>query len=183
MLSEFKQNLEKTVTDLKAEIAAIRSGRASPSLVENLLVETYGGQTKLKLMELATISTQGVSSLLIFPFDPAIISDIEKAILASPLGLTPRVEGKAIHLNIPPLSEEQRKRLTKIISQKVEAARERVRSIRDQARKKIKLALANKEISEDQKFRLEKEIDKITQEINQKIEQIKEKKEKEVMEI
>lgn len=180
---EFKQNLEKTVESLKIEIAGVRCGRASPSLVENLIVETYSNEAKLKLLELSTITTEGPSGLLISPFDPATVKDIEKAILSSPLNLTPRVDGKNIHIAIPPLSEEQRRQLLKIISQKIEAAREQVRTIRDEARKKIKMAFENKEISEDQKFRTEKEIDKITQDANQQIEQMREKKEKEVMEI
>jgi len=183
MLPEFKQNLEKTIDALKTEIASIRTGQASPSLIENLKVETYGGQAKLKLLELSTITNEGPTGLLISPFDPSIIKDIEKAILSSPLNLTPRVDGKNIHIAIPPLSEEQRRQLLKIISQKIEAARKQVRTIRDETRKKIKIAFEKKEISEDQKFRTEKEIDETTQQYNQQIDQIREKKEKEVMEI
>lgn len=181
LLSELNDNLAKTIRYTREGIATIRTGKASPSLVEGLMVKTYDGQAKLKLMELSMIITEGPTSLLISPFDPATIKDIEKAILSSPLNLTPRVDGRNIHITIPPLSEEQRKQLLKIISQKIEDAREQVRTIRDEARKKIKMAFENKEISEDQKFRTEKEIDKITQESNQQIEQMREKKEKEVM--
>lgn len=183
LLSEFKQNLEKIIEALRIEITNIRTGRASSSLIENLLVETYGGQAKLKLSELSTITNEGPTGLLISPFDPSTIKDIEKAILSSPLNLTPRVDGKNIHITIPHLSEEQRKQLLKIISQKIEAIRKQVRTVRDEFRKKIKMALENKEISEDQRFRTEKQIDEITQQYNQQIEQMRGKKEKEVMEI
>ncbi len=183
LLSELKEKLEKTVRLTREGIAVIRTGKASSSLIEGLMVKAYDGQTKLKLMELSTITSEGPSGLLISPFDPTIIPDIEKAILSSPLNLTPRTDGKNIHITIPPLSEEQRRQLLKIISQKIEDTREQIRTIRDETRKKIKMALENKEISEDQKFRIEKEIDKTSQEFNQQIEQMKKKKEKELMEI
>lgn len=181
LFEEFKKNLEKEVAYLKQEIILIRTGKASPALIENILVETYAGAAKLKLKELATITAEDSLTLLIVPFDPSTISDIEKAILKSSLHLTPKVEGKNIYIKFPLLSEEQRKNLLKLVSQKAELSRERIRIQRDEARKKIKNFFENKQISEDEKFRMEKEIDKITQEFNNQISEIKEKKEKEIM--
>lgn len=183
LFSQFKKQTEEIIKHLREEIALVRTGKASPSLVENLMVETYQGQAKLTLRELATITTEGPFGLLISPFDSTIIKDIEKAILKSPLNLTPVVDGKNIHLKIPPLSEEQRKNLLKLVSQKIEESRERIRSIRDEIRKKIKKSFENKEITEDEKYRIEKELDHLTQHQNQQINQIKDKKEKELMEI
>lgn len=183
LISEFKQKAEKAIELTKQEIATIRTGKASPALVENFIVNTYQGTTKLKLKQLATISTQGPFDLVISPFDPSVIKDIEKALLKSNLNLTPIIEEKNIRLKIPPLSLEQRKNFLKIIAQKIEQGREKIRLARDEIRKKIKTSSENKELSEEERFRMEKEIDKITQEINNRIEEIKNKKEKELMEI
>src|SRR3990167_2396797 len=119
-ISEFKSKLENEIEKTRNELVVMKSGRANPAMVEGLMVEAYGGSTKLKLMEMATIMTEGASGLLISPFDPSAVSDLEKAILTSPLHLTPRVDGKNIHIKIPPLSEEQRRELLRTVSQKIE---------------------------------------------------------------
>ena len=107
-LQDFKQQLSLTATALTEDLKTIRTGRANPIIVEQLVVDAYGGSTKLKLMELATITTEGPAALVIVPFDPSTVPDIEKAILKSPLGLSPQVQGTRIIIRIPPLSEEQR---------------------------------------------------------------------------
>lgn len=180
-LSEFKKSLEHDVEKTRSELLVLKTGKASPALVENLFIETYGGSAKLRLMELATIATEGVSALLISPFDPSTIADIERAILASPLNLTPRVDGKDIHIKIPALTEEQRLKLLKTVSQKIEEAKVMMRTKRDDIRKKIRHAFDAKELSEDQKFRFEKEIDQITHEYTTLLDDVKAKKEKEMM--
>ncbi|HLL60721.1 MAG TPA: ribosome-recycling factor [Candidatus Nitrosocosmicus sp.] len=182
-LSDFKNKLQKSVDFVRSDLQALRTGKTSPGLVENIVAETYGGSTKLSLRELATITTEGPGGLLVAPFDISTIQDIERAIRTSPLGLQPIVEGKNIHLKVPPLNEEQRKQILKIVSQKIEEGKEKLRAGRDEIRKKVKQALEGKEISEDQRFRVEKEIDKITQESNSHLEELKVKKEKEIMEI
>jgi len=183
LLEDFQQNIIKTILSLKEDLKLIRTGRASPALVEDLLVEAYGGQTKLKLVELATITTDGSTGLLIAPFDPSVISDVEKAILKSSLGLSPNVQGSKIIIKIPPLSQEQREKVIKLIGQKVEDKKNIVRSHRDDIRRKIKLQLEQKSISEDDKFRTEKEVDDIAHENIEELQKIKEAKEKEIMEI
>lgn len=182
-LTDFKSKLTNLIEYVRNDLQMLRTGKTSPALVDNIIVETYGGTTKLSLKELATTTTDGPASLIIAPFDPSIIQDIEKAILTSPLHLQPQVEGKNIRLRIPPINEEQRKQIIKIVSQKIEEGKEKVRAARDEIRKKVKSSLETKDISEDVRFRIEKDIDKITQDFNLQLETVKEKKEKEVMEV
>jgi len=182
-LGDFKQKLTKCVDFTREDLQSLRTGKSSPSLVENMMVETYGGTTKLKLQELATTSSEGPSGLLINPFDPSTITDIEKAILNSPLHLTPLVDGKMIHLKIPPITEEQRKQILKIVGQKIEEGKAKLRMSRDEIRRKTKQYFEDKALSEDQKYRIEKEIDKVTQEYSLQLETIRDKKEKELMNI
>lgn len=181
IISTFSQQANKTIDFLKEDLKSIRTGRASPSLVENLSVETYNGQTKLRLLELATIMTDGPSSLSIIPFDPSILQDIEKAILKSPLGLTPAVQGSKIIIRIPSLNSEQREKYIKIVGEKVEEKKVTIRNQRDNARKIIKTSFEKKEMGEDEKYRLEKEIDSQTTKFMEEIEIIKESKTKEIM--
>ncbi len=181
IINDFSQSAQKVINNLKEELKSIRTGRASPSLIENLVVETYGGQAKLRLLELASIATEGVSALSVSPFDPSTLADIERAILKSPLGLSPIVQGNRIIIKIPSLSQEQREKLTKLIGSKVEEKKVIIRNQRDDARKKIKLKLEAKEITEDNKFRLEKEIDNKTQNFMEEIQALKANKEKEIM--
>src|SRR3989344_8553644 len=183
ILEQFKKSAEKALLYLKEDLKSIRTGKSSPALLENLIIETYGGQSKLKLMELATIMTEGPTALSVTPFDPSTLSDIEKAILKSSLGISPSVQGTRIIAKIPPLSQEQREKFVKLINQKAEERKNILRSYRDEARKKIKQQSESKEISEDAKFRLEKEIDTETQTQMEQLQKIREAKEKEIMEI
>ncbi len=183
LLFDFKQNAQKTFQLLQEDIKVIRTGRATPALIEDMIVDTYGGQTSLKLMELATITTEGPSALVIVPFDVSILQDIEKAILKSSMGLSPQVQGSRIVVKIPPLSQEQREKLLKFVNQKVEEKRVIIRNHRDETRRKIRQQLEKKEIAEDEKFRLEKEIDNLTQKFMEQIQEVKEVKEKEIMQV
>lgn len=183
IISTFNQQSSKTISSLKEDLKSIRTGRASPSLVENLAVETYGGQTKLRLLELATIITEGASSLSISPFDPSVIQDIEKAILKSPLGLTPATQGTKIIIRIPSLNTEQREKYIKVVREKVEEKKITIRNHRDDSRRIIKNSFEKKEMSEDEKYRLEKEIDTQSTKFMEEINVIKENKEKEIMEV
>lgn len=174
--SNFIEGLNNALLRLKRELTTIRTGKASPTILENITVETYGQQIKLRISELATINTEGPTTLIINPFDPGTIPDIEKAILKSPLNLNPRVEGKMIYLYLPPLSEEQRKNYQKLVSQKTEETRETIRNLRDDLRRKIKKMFESKEITEDQRFLLEKEVDEKVKFYNLEVEKIKENK-------
>ncbi len=182
-LTEFKTQLQTSISSLKEDLKSIRTGRANPAIVETLVVEAYGGSTKLKMMELATITTEGPSAIVIMPFDPSTSSDIEKAILKSPLSLSPQVQGTKIIIRIPPLSEEQREKYVKLIGQKVEDKKGVIRNHRDEVRKKIKLAFDEKTLTEDDKYRLEKEVDTITQKANADLLEIREAKEQEIRQV
>lgn len=183
IIEQFKQSAEKVINFLKEDLKSIRTGKANPALIENLIIEAYGGQSKLKLLELSTISVEGATALAIAPYDPATIVDIEKAILKSPLGISPAVQGNRIIAKIPSLSEEQREKFVKVVSQKIEEKKNQMRASRDDARRKIKTSFESKEISEDEKFRLEKEIDTTSKTYMDNLLAIKESKEKEIREI
>lgn len=183
IVSTFNQQAAKTVLSLKEDLKSIRTGRASPSLVENLSVETYGGQSKMRLLELATIVTEGSSSISISPYDPSVIQDIEKAILKSPLGLTPSSQGTKIIIRIPSLNTEQREKYIKVVKEKIEEKKVTIRNHRDDSRRIIKNAFEKKEMSEDEKYRLEKEIDLQSTKVMEGINKIKESKENEIREV
>ena len=180
---DFSKLIDKTISALQEDFKSIRTGRATPALIESLQVETYQGQSKLKLLELATITTEGPSALVIVPFDSSTMQDIEKAILKSTLGLSPQTQANRILVKIPSLSQEQREKMIKLIREMAEEKRESIRNHRDEARKKIKNELEKKILTEDQKFRLEKEIEVSSQSSMDKIQRIKDAKEKDILEI
>lgn len=178
-MQDFKVKLEKIVERLKGEVASLRTGRATPALVEDLEVDYYGSKTLLKAM--ASISSPEPRSLVIQPWDKNAIQPIEKAIQASSLGLNPVTDRDAIRLNIPPLTEERRKELTKFLGKHLEDARIHVRREREEVLKEIDRKEKAKEISEDERFRQKNDIQKIVDEINKKIEDMGTVKEKEIM--
>ncbi|HLD27184.1 MAG TPA: ribosome-recycling factor [Patescibacteria group bacterium] len=179
--ADFKKKGSLIIEYIKNEIVHIRSGKVSPSFVEKIIVNTYEGTTQIPLFQLATISADGPLGLVISPFDYNTVKDIEKALLTSPLHLNPRVEDKTIRLRLPPLSEEQRTQLLKVVSQKIEEGKMKLRIARDEIRKKVKEAFEKKECVEDQKFRFEKEIDSITRECIVQCDEMADKKRLEIM--
>lgn len=180
---QFKQAAQKTILALKEDLKSIRTGRATPALVENLQILAYNGTTTLKLKEMASISTEGPQTLVIVPYDISTVGDIEKGILASAVGLTPASQGTKILVKIPPLSQEQREKFIKICGQMVEEKRVSVRGQRDENRRKIKAQFELKTITEDDKFRLEKEIDTASTGVMDEIEVVRESKEREIREV
>lgn len=179
-LPEFRASLEDVLTYTRDNLGSIRTGRASPALVENISVTTYGGQATLKVIELATLTTGGPQEILISPFDQSTIQDIEKAIRSSSLGFIVSVSGTQIRAKTPPLSQEQREKYAKLVTQFAEESRETLRHERDEIRKKVKLSYEAKEISEDEKRRVETDIDKVSKEYTDKIEEFKKRKEQEI---
>lgn len=176
---DFKQNLEKTVEALKTELARLRTGRATSALVEDLMVDYYGTKTPLKA--LAAISSPEPRSLIVQPWDKNSVQAIEKAIQSSSLGLHPATDREAIRLTIPPLTEERRKELAKLLGRHLEDARIAVRRAREEEIKEIDRKEKAKEISEDEKFRQKSDVQKIVDECNKKIEVTGKAKEKEIM--
>lgn len=135
-IDEFTKASQPTINHLKEDLKTIRTGRANPSVLEDLQVETYGGQSKFRMLELATITTEGPMQLVIAPYDPITAPDIERAILSSPMGLSPVTQGGRIIVRIPPLSQEQRQKLIKIVNQKIEEKKNTIRTHRDDVRKR-----------------------------------------------
>jgi len=179
--AEAKTRMKGAVQALEEDLAAIRTGRASPALVEKLQVEYYGVPTPL--IQLASIGVPEPRSLLIRPFDPSNLKAIEKAILASDLGLTPNNDGKGIRLNLPPLTEERRRELVKIVRNRIEEARVSIRNVRRDSIKDLREFENEKMISEDDLKRGEDELQKITDNFIKEINELGERKEVEVMEV
>lgn len=180
-MKEAEDKLKLSIQALEEELAVIRTGRASPALVEKLLVEYYG--TPTPLMQLASISVPEPRQLLIKPFDSSSLKDIERAIQTSELGLTPNNDGKTIRLSLPILTEERRKDLVKNVQTRVEEARVSVRNTRRDSIKDIRDFESEKMISEDDLKRGEEEAQKLTDTYIEKINEISDNKEKEIMEV
>jgi ribosome recycling factor len=181
ILKDAEARMKKSADALRQQLSSIRTGRASPALVENLSVEAYGDI--LPLNQLATISTPDPRMIIIQPFDASMIRAIEKAIQISELGLNPNNDGKMVRLNLPQLNEERRKELVKQVRQRVEESKVALRNIRREALDDIKQLEAEKMISEDEQRRggekLQETVDKATREL----EHIGAHKEAEVLEI
>jgi ribosome recycling factor len=180
ILNEAKDRMEKTLKNLKTEFSRIRTGKASPAILETVKVDYYGIPTPL--IQIAGISAPEPRLLVIQPWDRNVIGEIEKAILKSGLGLTPKVEGNVIKIPIPPLSEERRRELVKLVKKLAEDSKVAIRNIRRDTNEKLKAKKDNKEISEDDFMRYQKKVQEITDDYIKKIEEILEKKEKEIEE-
>lgn len=180
-IDSHQKEFDKIIDFLEKEIIALRGSRASSSLVENITADIYG--TKMALRETARIFVEGHKSIVIEPWDKNNLKPIEKAIRESSLGLNPVVDEQLVRLAFPPLTEEKRKEIVKILHQKAEQARIALRGVRDGIREIIFTQEKNKEISEDDKFRFFKELDEKIGKHNEKAKEMVEKKEKEIMSI
>ena len=181
ILKEAETRMHAAIQNLDDDLAGIRTGRAAPALVEKLPVDYYGAPTPL--MQLASISVPEPRSLLIKPFDPASLKNIERAILVSDLGLTPNNDGKQIRLNLPALTEERRRDLAKVVHNRLEECRIAVRNIRRDLHKDMRDFEKEKLISEDDLKRGEEELQKITDRNIEEINKHGQHKEQEIMEV
>lgn len=178
-MTDLRPKLEKVLTDLKAEIAPLRTGRATPVLVEDLEIEAYGSRQPLKA--LAAISVPEARQILIQPWDKSLLPAIEKAIQSSPLGINPIADKDTIRLALPTLTEERKRDLVKLLKEKLEASRIQVRRARDEIMKAVEAEEKAKAISEDEEFRKKQEVEKTVGETNKKIEETGQGKEREIM--
>lgn len=178
---EADSRMRGAVQALEEDLASIRTGRATPALVEKLPVEYYGNPTPL--IQLASIGVPEPRTLLIRPFDPSTLNNIERAIMASDLGLTPNNDGKTIRLNLPQLTEERRRELVRVVNNRVEEARVAVRNVRRDLIKDLREFENEKMISEDERMRGEDELQKITDKFIDEINAVGERKEKEILEV
>lgn len=180
-LKLFEEKMQKSISVLEADLATLRAGRANPAVLNKITVEYYGAVTPLP--QIGNISVPDPRTILIQPWDGSILGEVEKAILKSDLGLTPTNDGKAIRLSFPPLTEERRKEIAKVIRTKCEDSKVAIRSIRRDAMDSFKKAQKNAEITEDDLKGIEKDIQKLTDNFIKDIDTIMTNKEKEIMEL
>ncbi len=181
LLKDAEHRMLGAIKNLTDDLGAIRTGRANPALVERLQVNYYDSPTPL--LQLASISIPEPRSIMIKPFDAAILKDIEKAILASDLGLTPNSDGKVIHLNLPPLTEERRRDLVKLVHTRLEDARVAIRNIRRDSHNDMRDFEKEKLISEDDLKSGEEDLQKLTDHLIEDVGEVGRKKESEIMEV
>lgn len=180
-LQTAKEKMEKALAAFKNDLSKLRTGRASVSILDIIKVDYYGTLTPLN--QISSVSAPDPKQIVIQPWDIKAIQVIEKAILASEIGLTPVNDGKIIRISIPPLTEERRKELTRVIGKMSEEARVAIRNIRRSSNDELKKIEKEKQISEDDSKTLQKKVQAITDEYIKKIDELTQKKDKEIMEI
>jgi len=178
---DISSKIAKTLQVLKGHLSQLRVSRATPSWLEEVEVAVYG--TKMKLVEVASITSPDPQLLSVQPWDSSIIDDVVKAIESSGLGLNPSKEGVVVKVPVPVLSEERRRELVKVVGQRIEEARVAVRQIRQEAMRGLGKLEETKEISEDEKFREKKEIELQIRRANEEIEEIGQHKKEEILAI
>ncbi len=179
LINQRKSDFERAFDFYKNDIASIRTGRATPSLVENIEVDYY--DQKLRVKELASISAPEPRTLVIQPWDKNATEPIASAVRKGELGLNPVIDGQIIHLNIPPLTEERRKEFIKVLKQKTEQTRMKIRHVREDLWNKIQHLERGHEIREDEKFRAKDDLQKLVDDYNKKLEELEKKKESELL--
>lgn len=180
ILSELRQKMNKAVDALKKDFRKIRTGRASTALLDGIKVDCY--DTQMPIDQVATISAPESRLLTIQPWDQTLMGNVEKSILKSELGLTPMNDGKIIRISIPPLTEERRKELAKLARKMAEDNKISIRNLRREANDMFKELKAEKEISEDELYRSQDDVQKITDEFIKKVDKTTVQKEQEIIE-
>jgi ribosome recycling factor len=181
LLAAFKPDFQKAIDHLKTELSSIRTGRASAAVIENITVNAYGGAMQVK--GVASIGVPDAKTITVDPWDKSLIKEIEKGIRDAGTGLNPVNEGTILRITVPQLSEENRRALTKVVGEKIEEARERIRAAREECKETIIGAERAKEIAEDERYKLTDELEKMVGRMNDEIKKIGEEKEKEIMTI
>jgi ribosome recycling factor len=180
ILLDVEDRMDKAIQHLKQSLGGIRTGRANPGLVDSLKVEVYGSQTPMK--QLASVGAPEPQQIVIRPYDPGTIKDIEKAIIASGLGLAPQNDGRVIRLNIPPLTTETRKKLVSRIKELTEEAKVSIRNVRRDGNKAADQAEKDGELTEDDRDKLKDDIQELTKKYEGVAADMAKKREDEVME-
>ena len=179
-LFDAEERMEKAVSVFRDELRGLRTGRATPALVENIRVEYYGSPTPLK--QLANISTPDPQQILIRVFDQTALKDVEKALRSSDLGMSPNNDGKNIRLNVPPMSGEQRQKMVTRIKKSAEEAKVAIRNIRRDANKHLDVAEKNKEATEDERDKGKEDVQSLTKRFEDRAQEMCDKKSTEIME-
>jgi ribosome recycling factor len=181
MFTQFEAAVAKIQAHFKEDLSSIRTGRANPELLNDVLVLAYG--TKTPLSQVASVTVSGARSLVVEPWDPKLLQDIEKALLSSTIGVTPVVESKQIRINLPEMTEERRLEFKKIVSEKLEQARVAIRKIREDTKKSIESRTKAGELTKDDREDSIKELNEKTKAESRALEDFGNKKEKEIMEL
>jgi ribosome recycling factor len=180
IVKDSQERMDKAVAVLAVNLSGIRTGRANTGLVESVRVEAYGSQAPLK--QLASISTPEPQQIMVRPYDPTIIKDIEKAIAAGELGLNPQNDGRIIRINVPQLSTEVRRKMVACVKDLAEETKVSIRNIRRDANKSADSAEKDKALSEDERTRLKEEIQELTKKYEQKVIDLAKARESEILE-
>ncbi len=180
-INDSESRMKSSIKSLEEDLSGIRTGRATPALVDKLTVDYYGVITPFS--QVSTITIPEPRSILIRPFDPSLINAMTKSIQASELGLNPSSDGKQIRLMLPPLTEERRKDLMKLVNNRLEECRIAIRNIRRDGKDEIKEAEKAKLISEDDEKKADERLQKVTDEYIVKVDEVGKRKEKEIMEV
>ncbi|MBI1869387.1 ribosome recycling factor [Candidatus Gottesmanbacteria bacterium] len=181
-MATVRDKMQRAVFALQTDLGTIRTGRATPSLVDHIIISAYDGTAKMKLAELATVNASDARTLIISPFDTTQLASIEKGILEANIGLTPVVDASVIRLMVPTLTSERRQEYLKLAKAKIEGGRVMTRQIRHDVMAEIKRAFEHDQINEDEKKHLEKQLQTITDEVINAIDVIAAKKEQELLE-
>ncbi|MFH0793966.1 MAG: ribosome recycling factor [bacterium] len=176
-----REKMVKAIETLEHNFQTVRTGRASLHILDNVMVNAYGVETPIR--QVATLSVPDARTMLIQPWDRGVMASVEKAILAANLGLTPNNDGKVIRLSVPPLTEERRKELVKVVKHMAEEERVAVRNVRRHTNEEIKKTEKQHEISEDNRHKMLKKVQELTDEYIKKIDELLQKKEAEIMEV
>lgn len=181
VINDAEQRMSKSIDSLRGELAKVRTGRAHPSLLDHVVVAYYGVDTPLS--QVASVSVQDSRTLSISPYEKTMVQAVEKAIMNSNLGLNPNTAGEIIRIPLPPLTEERRRDLTRVVKSEAENSRVALRNIRRDANSMLKDLVKEKEISEDDEHRGSERVQKLTDAKVAEVDQLLEAKEKELMEI
>lgn len=178
-----RSRMNQVVSTVQSDLGSLRTGKATPALVDDLQVAVYGGQQKLKIKELAGVSASDPQTLVIDPWDKSIIGEIKQGILSANVGMNPSIDGQIIRISFPPMTTEDREKYTKLLGTKLESGRVMIRQIRQDGMRDIKASFEKKEMSEDEKFASEKKLQELTDEFVDKINEMGEKKKQDLMQI
>lgn len=181
--SSIRSKMTNILNMVVSDLGSLRTGRANPSLIDDLAVLVYGGQQRLKLKELATVSAPDHQTLVIDPWDKSIIGEIRQGILAANIGMNPSIDGQIIRISFPPMTTEDREKYAKLLSTKLENGKIMIRQVRQDGMHDIKKSFEEKTLSEDEKFDAEKKLQEITDEFVEKINEMGEKKKEELLQI
>lgn len=181
--NQIRSKMQQVLDLVASDIGGIRTGRATPALVEDISVAVYGGQQRLTVKEVGTITAPDTQSLVIDPWDKSIIGEIRQGILAANVGMNPSIDGEILRISFPPMTTEDREKYVKLLSSKLENGRVMVRQVRGDGMHEIKENFEKKTITEDDKFLKEKRLQEITDEFVKKIDEAGDKKKAELLEL